>query len=637
MFVHFVFKQNVTAANWALINQGEQQSSVIDITEAYLEHNFSSDGTLYVNDQMEFIVNQEMQSFVIHFAYGQAASLEITQVMLSMDTGDGFSIPKEVLKQNGEQTTDPELGLEAQYRQVRSSTEESFHLITVFPKGSKVRVSVHYQVKAAVERYQDLGVIRRTLVDEREHYQLDHLEAVFLFPDPAGGIPLNFTLYPLYRWQNPVSYNIATGKNEVRLELFNASGKTPFELVLGYPEAAFPDIPVTEDRLIQVELDKQLQDIQTREETIDRLSGWIDQYALFIVIALLLAAAMVILVVYAIDLWQGRQGRLHFFYQYSPLGISPSGLSFLLKRKVTGQDIYSVFIELTAKGILQYEKNVFSLAGPALDEEGNELGEPLISKEDRYNEHTNRWTVYGRKGAVQLDQASYVVYLALEELGLNQEGVTPSQLEKMSRTREYSTLYYKVLADYAKAVKEELSEKGLFDKHMRRGLLFFVLIVIYVAITITLFVLTWNWLFLLIFIPAIAMTMISLNIRSLSSDGHRALHQALGFKRYLSMFSSQDPVQRPADDVLVYLLVYAIAFACEDEYLDEVFKTHTQEELYNLGFYRQSGSFDLMRSSLASQEKDRQSTLLSRMKKRYREGRLFMIGVVFNSKHYHKL
>lgn len=626
---------DLLAADWANARAANSQSSLAVVDEAYLEHIMKPNGDLDVREDIEMTITEDMRSLIFIFDYSAAIDLEMTSVTISIDTGEGYSVPVGVQKRtNGvSEAVLNSSELKTTYQLVRSSDQESLHIIQDFVKGSRVKINLSYQLTGAADRYRDAGLLRRYLVVEDFDYQIKHMEAVFIFPPLSSGDAIDFDLYPFYRWQNPLNYEFQTEANQVRVELFDVSARYSFELVVAFPEDTYPLVVMVKDEDILPRLEQQSADIRQREETAGVVSSWFDRSILHIVLILSILALVVAGLIYFSDVMRGRKNKIGPYLKYPPLGISPAGLSFLMRRKVTGQDLYAVMIELVNLGLFNYEKNIFTLATPQLPED-DDAQRDLSPQQDPI---TGLWTVYGRKGAVSLDQNRYVIWKALSDVGRDLDGFSPSALEKMSRKNEYSNIYYRFIADYAKACKDELTAKQIFDTHMRRTILLFTMSIVYVVSAVALFILTLQWMAWLILVPAVCMTVLTMNIRSLSGLGHWTLHHALLFKHYLTHFSDLPEVEHPASDVLVTLLIYAISFGCEAEYLDEVYKTHSQEELINLSFYRQTGTLDLFRSSLVTTEKDRQGNLLVKIKQRFREGRVDMIGVVFNSKHFSKL
>lgn len=604
---------------------------MVVVDEAYLEHDLLANGDLIVNDRLELSINADVSSLVLYFSYSKPIELEIDSLTLSVDNGSGFSIPVNVpaksaqasdVFQNSTGTVQP------YYQMVRSSTQESLHLSQAFPKGTSVRVNVNYHMKRAADRYSDLGLLRRNLLVSDQNYPVRHLEAVYRFPVEQNSEAIPFTFYSLYRWQNPISHQYTSQNNEVRLEIMNAPAGKQFEFIIAYPAELYPEVPLTEDQVIAETLGRQVEEIRQHEEAVGQVSTWLKRYLFRLTILLFAIAVLVIITMHSVDVSIGRRNRQGKYFPNPPRGISPSGLNFLLRRKVIGQDIFAVMIKLCSLGLVNYDKNLFTLVEP---------NQPTKRPEPYFNEQSGLWIVHGSKGAARLRAEEYIVYKTMLEIGADMDGFSPAGLQKMSKKREYSSIYYHVITDYAKAIKDDLQERGLFNKHMKRGLFLITLIILYVLVAILVFGFTLHWAAWLILIPALALALFALNIRTLSREGHWTLHHTNLFKYYLTHFSDLPRVKQPADDVLVDLLIYAIAFGCEADYIDELYKVRTNEELIQVSFYRQSGLSDILRSSLASAEGQRQVNLANRIKKRYREGRIDLIAVVFNSKHFYKL
>lgn len=621
----------IQAAQLKAMNEKRQTAAMVIIDDAYLEHDMLPNGDLIVNDRMELEINADVNSLSFYFAYSKPVELEIESLTVSVDAGEGFSIPTSVHTKSTLATdaaNSQVAAATAYYQLVRSSDLETMHLVHSFSKGSRVRVNINYHLKRAVDRYTDLALLRRSLLSSEQNYPLRHLEAVYRFPETNNAEAIDFSLYTLYRWQNPVKHSYLSQNNEIRLEITEASAGHQFEFVIAYPAELYPDVPLSEDRLIAASLDKMLADIRQNEEVVGRLSTWLIRYLAHVIILLFALAILIIVSMHIVDVYIGRKNRAGKFYPHPPRGISASGLNFLLRRKVIGQDIYAVMIKLSSLGLIHYDKNLFTL----IDED---------DKEDRpsaqFDEKRGLWMVFGQKGAVYLRREEYIVYQGILEIAADMDGFSPAGLQKMSKSSEFSSLYYRVITDYAKAIKDDLQVRGLFDKHMKRGLFLMILILLYVSVAVLIFSLTLHWAAWLILVPAFAMTLFALNIRSLSREGHWTLYHTNQFRYYLTHFSQLPVTKQPADDVLIDLLIYAIAFGCESDYIDELYKVKTNEELIQISFYRNSGLSDLLRSSLVPVEAGRQMNLANRIKQRYREGRIDMIAVVFNSKHFYKL
>lgn len=621
----------IQAAQLRALNEKRQTDAMVIVDDAYLEHDMLPNGDLIVNDRMELEISADVNSLSFHFAYSKPVELEIDSLTVSVDVGEGFSIPTTIYTKASAATeaTNSQVPVASAYYQlVRSSDLETMHLVHSFSKGSRVRVNINYHLMRAADRYSDLGLLRRNLLISEQNYPLRHLEAVYRFPETNSAEAIDFSLYALYRWQNPIKHSYSSQDNEVRLDITDASAGHNFEFVIAYPAERYPDVPLSEDRMIAASLDKMVMDIRQNEAAVGRLSNWLMRYLLQVTILLFALAIFVILSMHVVDVYIGRRNRAGKFYPHPPRGISASGLNFLLRRKVIGQDIYAVMIKLASLGLIHYDKNLFTL----IDEEDKDT-----APADHYDEKRGLWIVFGQKGAVHLRREEYIVYQAVLEIGADMDGFSPAGLQKMSKSSEFSTLYYRVITDYAKAIKDDLQARGLFDKHMKRGLFLISLIILYVLAASLIFAFTLHWVAWLILLPALALALFALNIRSLSREGHWTLHHSSQFRYYLTHFSQLPAAQQPADDVLIDLLIYAIAFGCESDYIDELYKVKTNEELIQISFYRRSGLSDLLRSSLVPTEAGRQMTLANRIKKRYREGRIDMIAVVFNSKHFYKL
>lgn len=617
-----------SATNLKQITDNRQTEAAIIVDEAYLEHDVLTNGDLLVNEQVELTINADTNSLVFYFAYSKPIDLSVRSVTLSIDSGDGFSIPVQVpaksslsndLQQNNSSP-------QPYYQMVRSSNQESIHIVNSFGKGQKIRLSMNYELIHAADRYADLGLMRRFLVSDELSYPVTHLEAVYRFPDAVNGTNLAFQIFPLYRWQNPVEHQYFMSNQEVHIELRNVASNARFEFVIGFPADVFPDIPLTEDINIEDQLKAEVAEIRQNQAAIGRVSSWLQRNLIRLVVLLFLIAVFVILTIQTLDISLGRRNREGRFFPNPPRGISPSGLNFLLSRKVIGQDIFAIMIKLCSLGLIQYDKNLFTLP----------VGVDTMPA-PHFDELAGNWVVYGQKGAVRIDASQYIIYKSLVDIGGELDAFSPAALQKMSKTKEYSTLYYRVITDYAKSIKDDLQQRGLFDKHMKRGIFLAILILMYVLTAVITFIFTWHWMSWLILLPAVMLALLAQNIRTLSREGHWTLHHTVRFKYYLTHFSELSRTKQPADDVLVDLLVYAIAFGCEADFIDELYKARTNDELISISFYRQSGLGDLLRSSLASAEGQRQTNLASRIKQRYREGRVDLIAVVFNSKHFYKL
>lgn len=654
---------NLNANNWLAVN--ENRDPVVIVEDSYIEHTIEANGNLTVEGDYNLLLNTDLEHLDFVFEYERAVDFQISGVEISIDSGNGYSLPMEVARRSSQSTeAAPQTnGALPYYQLIRGSDRETMQLFYPFEDNSRVRFKISYDLTDGLERYTDLGMIGRFLIVDDLSYRIDHMEAVFYFPMPESEEPIDFLFYTFYRWQNPVAYDLYQGAQTVRVELHDVGQASSFEFVIAYPADSFPGVELTDERPIQGELDQRLANMRQREEAVSLINRLVSRSLIQIVIAMYSLAFIVIASIYVTNIRRGRRNRMLSHQTSPPFGISASGLSFLIRRKVTGQDLFAVMIELTGLGLLTFDKNIFTLAEP--DNQYAVLKSDETSANDRsvavgsadyentvqdpardqsaipeygavYDERTGLWALKGRKGVVYLDQIRYVVWKALHDITIDLDGFSPSTLEKMSRKKEYSAIYYRVISDYAKAVKEELQRAELFDKHTSRNLLLIVLVSLYALLSIVLFALTLNWIAWLILVPALALAVLVLNIRSLSLKGHWALHHAYRFRNYLTRFSSLPKVKQPADEVCADCLQYAIAFGCEAPFLDELFQSKTQEELLSASFYRQTGSADLLRSSLATSEKGRQSTLINRMKQRYREGRVDMIGVVFNSKYFNK-
>ncbi len=631
-----LFATVVHADDWVMRYAADSQMPIAIIDEVYLDHQVKSNGDVEVIEDITMTINSDMTSLIFIFDYSRAINLEMTSVNLSVDKGEGFSVPADVPRRGSDtkETVSNAVLPSTTYQLVRSSDQNSLHILDNFQKGSRAKIRLSYALTAVSDRYSDAGILRRYLVDDDFSYPIQYMKARFNFPPSENGEPVDFTIYPLYRWQRPLNYKLFESNLEVGVELFEVPAHSSFELVLAYDQDAYPAVLMTDDSPVLPGLDRELNEIRQRQMTIGAVSGWLEDSILYIVSALALLAIIIVSAFYFMDVMRGRRNIIGPRISHPPLGISPCGLSFLMRRKVTGQDIYAVLIELVSLGLFNYDKNIFTIAEPVIAEDISSSSDDISP---RFIEESQTWLVYGRKGAVCLDQNQYIIWKSMCDLGRNLDGFSPAVLEKMSRKNEFSGIYYRFIADYAKAVKDELAAKGLFDKHLRRTILLTLMSALYLILAVFFFVMTWNWLAWLILIPGICLAVLTLNIRSLSGTGHWTLHHSILFKRYLTSFSTLPAVQRPPVDSLISLLIYAISFGCEAEYIDELYKTFSQDELIAVSFFRRTGMVDLLRSNLATPEKDRQTILFRNMKQRFREGRVDMIGMVFNSKHFFKL
>lgn len=616
----------------------DSESAPARIDDALMTHTVMENGDILVQESIDLTIHSEMSSLVLVYDFSQAINAEMTALSMSIDTGEGYGMPIDVTRKNGESEdrTNVQSSQTPKYQLIRSSGRESLHIIYSFRKGSLVKLNLAYSLTGALDRYPDAGLLRRYIIDDEFDYPITHLKAEFLFPEGSSDESIDFESYPFYRWQKPVRYSITEERRAVSVEVFDVPANYGFEFVLAYPESLFMSVPYTENSDILPSLDQELEEISRREQAVGAVSSWFDQSFFYIAVVLAALAFLVAATIHFTDVMRGRRDKLGPYMKYPPLGISLSGLSFLVKRKVTGQDIYAVMIALVGMGLLHYDKNIFVLAEPVLpDGLSEEEAEALL--QPSFDSLTGRWMVFGRKGAVYLNPHQMIVYKHMRDLNRTLDGFSPAVLEKMSRTHEHSSTYYRFIAEYAQSVKDELAAKGLFDKHLRRTILLSLMSVLYVVLAIVSFVLTLSWFSWLILIPGVLMGVLTLNIRSLSGIGHWTLHHTLMFRRYLTRFASLPAVEQPPTDSMITLFTYALALGVEAEFLDELYKIKTHEELIGISFYRLTGTADLMRATLADTEKDRQSSLETKMKQRFREGRVDMIGMVFNSKHFSKL
>jgi uncharacterized membrane protein len=483
--------------------------------------------------------------------------------------------------------------------------------LKVYEKSSNQEKTFGYEylLLNVAEKYNDIGVFNRKVIDRNWDVPLSNIDVVISIPEGAKKDDLKvFAHGPLtgvseitdeqtFTFKVP---DIMPGTFMETLVIF------PPELISDstriYDEVKLPSILSNEQKLAHeanVERERAREEMRRWEEQEkQRLEREIEQKRLrdgfmpAFIAAILAGVYSLIAFIskYSRELKPEFQGD---YYRELPGDYTPAVMTYLLtKGNVDSKDIMATLMDLVRKKKITINKI--------------EREKGLIFKKT-YEEYMIR----------QIDGASlddlyphekFLITWFLHKLG-GDGSLILDDLKDMLKKRAVALQFHKDYETFKSMVKKDGENRGFFTKNDMRGsgiyaLIGLVLLIAGIASLVHLSAGLGVIIAIIGFIILLSMLIVA-SIRKLTRYGVEQTAMWKAFKRFLLHFSNMDKVEIPSIVIWEHYLVYAISLGVAREVIDQLPEVFSEAELMDptltyMGGYRSLNSLMLMNSMLTS-------------------------------------
>lgn len=483
------------------------------------------------------------------------------------------------------------------------SQEGNILALKVYEKtSSKEKTFLYtYTLKNVAEKYSDIGVFNRKVIDRNWDVPLHNINIEIRIPDGATRDELKvFAHGPLEGYSEIVddrTFSFVVG--EVRPGTFvETLAVFPPDLIPDagrvYNREELPAILENEQRLA-AEANRIREEARARMAREEKLRATRQRMFPIFAVALLSGVASLI----HMNVKYGRELRPEFdgdYYRDLPGDYTPAVMTYLLtKGNVKADDIMATIMDLVRKKKLKINKI-----------EGQEK-RGLFSK--RAVEKYMIKAVDGADGDGLLRHETFLKKWFVDELGMGQ-GLILDDLKEKVKKRSDALEFQRNYEAFKELVKMEGSKKGFFTANDLTGIgVNFAIALGLMAggVLSIVFIKAWGFGIISVVLAAISLlNLLALGVKSkLTRFGTEQTAMWKAFKKFLLHFSNMDKAEIPSIAIWEHYLVYAISLGVAEEVLSQLPKVFSDAELKDpsltyMGGHHTFHSFHHMNSMLTN-------------------------------------